>query len=178
MKKFLCVISLIVAGLTLAAKDLKIPQRLELTTIEANDDKVTLEVFNMPKDGQNHYYLSVGTLGIGDDVIQFQFDPLFELFLPLGDTLDESMETLKDLQSLFKSPVGTSKEMMGCLAPAIPNDKIETVKITYRKLLLSKMLEFAIEREGYIRATHISKTDFGSLILSMKMYRKIHPKEK
>lgn len=38
----------------------------------------------MPIDGVNHYYLSVGHLGIGGDILQINFDRIFELFLPLG----------------------------------------------------------------------------------------------
>lgn len=131
----------------------------------------------MPIDGENHYYLSVGHLGIGDDIIQFNIDPIFELFIPLGDTVAEAMDYLKELQSLLKGPKGKSMEIEGCLAAAFPNDKLEKVTVTYQKVLLTNLLEFKVEREGYTRATHIPKSQFNSLIRSLKFYRKLHPKE-
>ena len=157
----------------------KIPQRLEIVTLETEIVGITevQEVFNMPKDSVNHYYLSVGHLGIGDDVIQIQFDPVFELFIPLGNTLDEAIETMKKLQELYTTAPGTSIEMSGIFSAAWPSGDPETVKITRRKVLLSNLLEFSLEREGYIRATHLSKMDFNSLLNGVKFYKKIHPKE-
>ena len=177
MKRFFSIL-LLFALSSAAFAQKTIPQRLELVEIEVDEGSTTLEVFNMPQDGQSHYFLSVGTLGAGDDVFQFQFDPIFELFLPLGDSLDEAMESLQLMQSLLKTEPGNTLERPGCLAAAFPNDRLETVKVTYRKVLLSRMLEFSVEREGYIRATHISRVDFNSLVSGMKMYRKIHPKVK
>lgn len=177
MKRILSVCIVLVWAMVAFAQESKIPQRLELAEVEINDGELDLEVFNMPDEWGNHYYLSVGHLGIGDDVIQFQVDPLFELFIPLGETLDEAMAQLLKLQDLFKQTPGTSFDVIGNLALAFPNDKLEPVRVTYRKVLLSRMLEFSIEREGYIRATHISRMDFNSIISSMKLYRKIHPKE-
>lgn len=177
MKKALCILSLFAWAFVAFAQNNRIPQRLELAQIEVNDGQTSLEVFDMPKDGQHDYYLSVGTLGIGDEVVQVQFDPLFELFIPLGDTLEEAMETLQFMQQLFKTDPGTAIEVDGCLAPGVPNDKTEVARVTYRKNLLTHLLEFSLEREGYIRATHIPRSDFNSLITSMNLYRKIHPNE-
>ena len=175
MKKIICILSLLSLCFLSFAQDKKIPQRLELVEIEVNG--AHLEVFNMPKDGDNNYYLSVGTLGIGDETVQVQFDPLFELFIPLGETLEEAMETLQFMQQLFKTEVGTAIEVDGCLAPGIPNDKTEVARVTYRKSMLTHLLEFSLEREGYIRATHIPRSDFNSLVSSLSVYRKIHPDE-
>ena len=178
MRKILVCIctALLLSGMAFAQESV-IPQRLELTSIDVNDGERTLEVFNMPQDDQNHYFLSVGHLGIGDDVIQIQFDPIFELFIPLGDTLDEAMETLNLLKNTSKDSPGTTIELEGCLAAGFPNDKLEPVKITARRFLFSRLLEFAIEREDYIRSTHIARSDISSIVTSMNLYRKIHPNE-
>lgn len=64
-----------------------------------------------------------------------------------------------------------------CRAAAFPTDERETVTITTRKVMLSRKLEFSLQREDYIRATYISKSDFASLVGSLKFYRKLHPKE-
>ena len=85
-------------SLAASAQMSKIPQRLEIIQIENEGDATFVELFNAPKDGQTHYFLSVGHLGIGDKVVQIYIDPLSELFIPLGDTLEEAMESLKDLQ--------------------------------------------------------------------------------
>ncbi|MBR5018409.1 MAG: hypothetical protein IKX53_02090 [Bacteroidales bacterium] len=185
MKKYFLILSLLVWSVAAFAQDFKIPQRLELVTVdlELGDEgsllstEENLEVFNMPIDGVNHYYLSVGHLGIGNDVIQINFDPVFELFIPIGDTVAEALEYLQGLQDLFKGPKGTNREIEGCLAPAFPNDKLETVTVTYQKLLATKLLAFSVEREGYTRATHIPKSQFNSLVRNLKVYRKLHPKE-
>ncbi|MBO4416627.1 MAG: hypothetical protein J5801_00740 [Bacteroidales bacterium] len=185
MKKYFLILACLVCSFAAVAQDFKLPQRLELATVDlqvGDDDSLlraeeNLEVFNMPIDGENHYYLSVGHLGIGDDVIQFNIDPIFELFIPIGDTVAEAMDNLKELQSLFKGPKGGSMEIEGCLAAAFPNDNLEKVTVTYQKVLLTKVLAFSVEREGYVRATHIPKSQFNSLISSLKLYRKLHPKE-
>lgn len=178
MKRFLSIFIVLVWAAAAFAQEPRIPQRLELVELEVNEGEVTLEVFNMPENDLNQYFLTVGHLGIGDDIIQFQFDPIFELFLPLGDNLDDAQAALGQLQDLFKQTPGTSLEVSGCLAAAFPNDKREPVKVTYRKVLLSRMLEFSVERDGYIRATHISRSDFNSIVNSLKLYRRIHPGEK
>lgn len=177
MKKLIGIVIVLMWTLVAFAQETRIPQRLELVKFEMDEGQTQLELFNMPVDGQNHYYLSVGNLGLGDEVIQVQIDPLFELFIPLGDTLADSMDTLLQLQELFKQSPGASLEVPGCLAFGIPTDQTEPVKVTYRKPLLTRMLEFSVERDGYLRATHVSRSGFNSLVNSVKVYRRIHPKE-
>ena len=185
MKKYFLIISLLVWSVAAFAQESRIPQRLELVTVdlEVGDEgsllstEENLEVFNMPVDGVNHYYLSVGHLGIGDDIIQFNIDPIFELFIPIGDTVAEAMEYLQELQALYKAPRGESMEIEGCLAAAFPNDNLEKVTVTYQKVLLSNLLAFSVKRGDYTRATHIPKSQFNSLVRSLKIYRKLHPKE-
>ena len=52
--------------------------------------------------GHRTYYLSVGALGVDNEVIQVHFDPLFRLNLMLGSTLDEAIETLNSLKKTYK----------------------------------------------------------------------------
>ncbi|MBR5042756.1 MAG: hypothetical protein IKX67_05915 [Bacteroidales bacterium] len=185
MKKYFIILSLLVWSFAAFAQQAKIPQRLELVTVDlqvGDDDSLlsaeeNLEVFNMPIDGENHYYLSVGHLGIGDDIIQFNIDPIFELFIPIGDTVAEALEYLQGLQALFNGPKNGSIETEGCLAAAFPNDNMEKVTVTYQKVLVTNLLAFSVERTGCTRATHIPKSQFNSLIRSLKIYRKLHPKE-
>ena len=176
-KALVCgILTLLAFSFAALAQESKIPQRLEVVEVEDNDQ--TYEIFNMPRDGENHYFLDVGTLGIGTEIVQIHVDPLFHLYIPVGHTLDEVMEGLKQLQSLFKTAPGTSVEKQGCLTPVFPDEnELRPVKVTYRKVLLGRMLEFSIEEEDYIRSNHISKSALGSLVSSLKFYRSLHPKE-
>lgn len=163
----------------LASAQSKIPQRNEIVSIEQEINGVIeeLEVFDSPRDGQHRYFLSVGHLGVGDDFIQMQVDPLFELFIPLGETLEEAQEGLLELKELIKSGKNDVMMLTGCLSLAVPNDQLEPVKVVCRKLFVSKVLEFSVSRGNYVRATYLDKGDINSLINGVKFYRKLHPKE-
>ena len=157
----------------------KASQRMELATVETEIggyETAELEVFRMNDTGT--YWLSVGHLGIGDDLIQLQFDPVFELFIPLGDSLEEALEMMKELQAFYKKPRLSTMEVQGCLAAMYPGEDFEPVTVTSRRLLGARILSFSVQRDGYVRATYISKADFGSLVLSLKAYKALHPKEK
>lgn len=176
MKKLICVLAALSLTLVTFAQGFKMPQRFELTSIEENGDNVA-EVFNSPENGVNHYFLSVGHLGAGDEVLQVLFDPVFELFIPLGDTVAESIETLEMLKLQCKDIPGTISEMPGCLAFGVPDSNMETVTVTTVKVFLCRRLRFSLEREGYIRATYLTKSNIGTLVSGLKLYSRIHPSE-
>ena len=153
-------------------------QRLELATVETEiggHETAELEVFKMNDAGT--YWLSVGHLGIGSDLVQLKFDPVFELFIPLGNTLEEALEKMKEIQAFYKKPRLSTMEVEGCLAAMYPGENFEPVTITSRRLLGSKILSFSVSREDFVRATYISKADFGSLVFSLKAYKTLHPNE-
>lgn len=169
-------LAVLVWTLGATAQEKKLPMILDIASVEQNDETV-LDLFNMPDETGNHYFLCVGTLGFGDDVVQVLFDPVFRLFLPLGSTLDEVSEAIGTLQNLFKEEKNTAIEMPGCLAFGFPNEQLETVTITYRRPILTRYLEFSLQREGYLRATHITRSDFNALASSLKFYRALHKNE-
>lgn len=179
MFKSLAVLLLALMPVLASAQDNKFFKPImTITEIEINDGALTLSVFSMPEDGQDHYFVSLGTLGIGDDIIQVNIDPVSELYIPLGDTLEEAQAKLEEIKDITKQPVGASMETLGTLSAGYPDKDRETVVVTHRKPLLQHLIEFAIHRNGYIRATYISKSEFGSLVSGVKFYRKLHPKEK
>ena len=45
------------------------------------------------------------------------------------------------------------------------------------KPVLSKILEFSVQREGYMRAAHMQKGEFDTLVRGVKFYQRLHPKE-
>ena len=165
---------------TLSAQVLqKASQRLEVATVETEIggfETAELEVFQMQDTGK--YWLSVGHLGIGSDLVQLQFDPVFELFIPLGDSLEDALAKMKELQAFYKQPRLSSMEVQGCLAAMYPGESFEPVTITSRRLLGTKILSFSLQRDDLVRATYITKADFGSLVFSLKAYKALHPKEK
>ena len=160
----------------ISAQNAKLPLIDEIVTVEDENGNNIIDVFAHNVDGKTQFYLNVGNLGIGDNVVQFLFDPVFKLYIPLGETFTEAMESLEKMQQLFKEPKGTVTEYPGNFAPLTPTTEIETVKVTTRKGLLGRSLEFALEREGYIRATSVSKSDFKSLMFNLKLNRKMYTK--
>lgn len=172
MKKILTIAIMIVIA-TSAFAQLRL--RLPLSTVKIGGTDVNLEVLKMDDNGK--YYLSVGKLGIGDDIVQFRIDPISELFIPLGSTLEEAQEKLEAIQDAYNQEPDESSETQGCLCVLYPEDEFETVYLTPRKVLFGKVLEFSVQRGDLVRATHIARSNFNSLVGSFKIYRKIHPKE-
>ena len=154
-----------------------IPARLEISQIEANDGQVQLEAFQFIKDGEKSYWLSVGHLGVGDEIVQVQFDPLFELFIPLGDTLEEAIDTMEDMKDYFGKPSSEIFEMDGCLAVGFPTKDLQTVTIVPRRVFLTRNLIFKLEYDGYERNTYVPRSNFVSILSGLKFYRKLHPNE-
>ena len=173
--KLSLVLLLAAFSVSAVAQSTQIPVIMEIASVESNEGSDVLQVFNMPKDDSDNYFLCVGHLGVGDDIIQFNIDPVYQLFIPLGNTLSEALDKLQQMQALFKESQGTSIEVQGCLAFGFPNDKYEPVTVTSRKALLSRSLEFSIHREDYMRATYIQRSDFSSIVSSLKFYKKLHP---
>ena len=152
----------------------KISQKKEIVELEPGEDNehVPLEIFAMKSPDSTQFYLSVGPLGVGDNVLQVQFDPLFELFIEIGQTLAEAEQTLYKIQNMYDQEEGFSMQLNGCLNVGFPNKDIEPVTITRKNFVLTKYLEFSVVRDGYIRATSVSKSDFNSLMFTYKLNRK------
>ncbi len=180
MKKLVIALALSLVAISSLAQNSVLRPRLEIAEVEFETAGTTLnlEIFYMNDESPRMYYLSVGNLGIGSDLIQITFDPIFELFIPLGGTLDEAAQKLQEIKEFYKEPKLSTMELQGCLAAAYPNDKYETVTLTNMRLLGVKTMEFSVKRDDFVRATYISKNDFSSLFSSFKIYRKLHPKQK
>ena len=113
---------------------------------EVNEGELRLSVFSIPENGQDHYFAALGNLGIGDDIIQFNIDPVSVLYIPLGSTLSEAQAKLEEIKALLKQPVDASMEVPGCLAVGFPDDEYEAYR-TARKLL--KKFENNTYKKGY-----------------------------
>lgn len=153
--------------------------RVEIVEVTAEENNTEIEVFYMNDENPRTYYLSLGHLGVGIDIIQVEFDPVFEVFIPLGHSIEESIARMEEIKDLYSMPRRESTEIDGCFAALYPNDKTVTLTVTSRRLLGSKILEFSIptDTDGIVRATYLYKANFSSLLSSLKLYRKLHPKE-
>jgi hypothetical protein len=154
--------------------------RMEIAEVEESEGNhicTELEVFYMADESPRTYYLSAGNLGIGNDIVQIKFDPVYELFIPLGSNLDEAIAKLQEIKDFYKEPRLAKMEISGCLAPLYPNDNYEPVTLTRRNLIMTKLAEFSVPRDGMVRATYISRANIGSLLSGVKFYKKLHPKE-
>lgn len=185
MNKILTTIALVCAAVCSFAQNPSIVRpRIEVAEVETGVEETVssrLEVFYMNDEDPRMYYLSLGNLGIGNDLVQIDFDPVYELFIPLGGTLEEAIAKMEEIKAFYKEPRQATMEITGCFAALYPNDKLTTVKVTRRQLLTSSILEFSIpnpDNDTLIRATHIAKSEFGGLLSTLKIFRKLHPKEK
>ena len=84
------------------------------------------------------------------------------------------------IKNFYKAPRKSTMELEGSVAVAYPTKEIIPVKVT-RRQFITKVMEFSLPTTAdvtLVRATHIGKNDFGSLLGSLKFYKKLHPKEK
>ena len=147
-----------------------------IVELEIDNGSTTLSVFNMPQEEQDQYYLCVGSLGIGDDFVQLRIDPVSQLFIPLGNTLEDAQAKMEEIKAVASEPRGTVVETSGILAVASPAlGDPEPVYLTARRVLLSRKVEFSVQRNGYVRATYVTRSDLGSLLSSVKFHRQLHP---
>ena len=171
MKRFLTILALCLCSLGAFAQNTRFPEVDEIAQIEVND-VVAYEVFCVTRDGLRQYYFCVGNLGIGDDVLQVMFDPVYKLYIPLGSTFAEAMEHMQQLKIQVQNAAGTRTEWAGNFAPLLPTEERETVTVTTRKGLFCRRLEFSLERDGYIRSTSVSKSDLNNLLFNLKLNSK------
>ena len=178
MKRILITLALACLTVSAFAQNSILRPRVEITELESNDN-IRLEAFYMNDETPRMYYLSLGDLGIGTDIIQIGFDPVYELFIPLGNTLEEAIAKMEEIKLLYKMPRLDQTEITGCFSALYPSDEMVPVTVTSRRFIFTKLLEFSRPSgtDGLVRATHISRSDFKSLLSGMKVYKALHPKE-
>lgn len=185
MKKFVIALALVCVTIGAFAQKKVVRPRMEI--VQSEEEAInglvstSLEVFYMGDEDPRTYYLSVGHLGIGGDIVQIEVNPLFELFIPLGNTLEEAIAKMEEIKAFFKQPKLSTMELTGSYALAYPTDELVTITLTRRQAIASKLVEFSIPAPGsdtVVQATYVSKGEFGGLTSSLKFYKKLHPKEK
>lgn len=179
MKRLIVTLALLaVTALAFAQKSPLLKTWVEIAQVEENDN-IVLEVFYIYDDVPRQYYLCLGSLGVGNELIQFGVDPVDLLFLPLGGNLDEVILSLQEIKELYKMPKGESTQVDGYFSLLAPSGDLIPITVTSRRLIFSKLLEFSIpdSTQDLVRATYVDKCNFNSLLGSVKFYKKLHPTE-
>ena len=180
MRKLIAALAMALAATLVYAQNPSILRpRIEIVSASDEDSGPGLEVFYMGDEDPRMYYLSLGYLAIGSEMVQVYIDPLTELFVPLGGTVEEALARLEEIKDLFKMLKGQAADIETLVSMFYPGGDTVTARVVARKFLVSKVLEFSIPtgEEGLVRAAFVGKSDLGGLIVSLKLYRKIHPKE-
>ena len=178
MKKLAILLCCLLLGTAATAQKRGIPDLREVAEVEREDGRLVLEVVNLHKDGVNHYFLNVGRIATGNKIIQIEMDPFHCLYIPLGSGLDEAVQVMERIKGLFKEANGTSMDLQGTYGLLLPGKHLERIILTKNKFLLANQIEFRLDREGPVMCTYVAKSDFSSLLSSVKFYRKLHPKER
>ncbi|MBO4557210.1 MAG: hypothetical protein J5693_01215 [Bacteroidales bacterium] len=178
MKRIVTLVAALVCSAALFAQTATIPVVKEIVTIENDNTHQMMGVDNIPVDGVNHYYLDVGNMGIGNKIVQIEVDPVYRLYIPLGDNLTDAIKAMEELKTLYKEPKGTMREIQGNFKPFFPTQELETVKVYKHRPFLTNQLQFVIERDGYLRVAYIDRADFNNMLRGVKLYAKLHPSEK
>ena len=174
IKTILASVLLSLVAVGASAQKINLPQ--VSTIVEIGDDDQTLfEVFSTEKDGQNLYYMSMYNVGVDGKILIIR-DPISQIFLHLGTSLDEAIGYLENLKSFFDQEVGFEADVTGSLGIGWPKDEARPVHVCYRRFV-SKFLEFTIEASGDTRISNITKSQLNSTLRSVKFYKKLHPKE-
>lgn len=178
MKRIVTLIVALICTTGLFAQTGKLPLVYDIVSIEDENTGQTVEVVNIPVDGVNRYFLHVGSMGIGGRVVQIDLDPVYRLYIPLGNNITEAVAAMEELKTLYKKPKGTMREIQGSFKPFFPSEELETVQVYRYQPLMTNMLQFVIERDGYERVAYLSKFEFSSLLRNLKIYGKLHPSER
>ena len=113
MKRLLITIALAFVAVAAFSQNKLLRPRIEIAQLE-NDvtiDAIEMEVFYMNDEDPRMYYLSLGHIGIGTDIVQVDFDPLFELFVPLGGTIKEAIAKMEEIKTWFKEDRLSEREL-------------------------------------------------------------------
>jgi hypothetical protein len=177
MKRITSFFIALICTASLFAQNSQLPVVKEIVSITNENTNRTVDVVNIPVDGVNRYFLHVGNMGIGDKVAQIELDPVYRLYIPLGNNITDAVTAMEALNTLYKEPKGTMREIQGSFKPFFPTEETETVQVYRHQPLLTNQLQFVIERDGYSRVAYLDKSDFNSLLNGLKLHGKLYPSE-
>lgn len=145
-----------------AQQDIKARDRMEIASVETNDNEITLYKVK-EADGDSGFYLVASHVLVSFSLEILESTTSFSsadgTLLYFGASADEAMDKLDALIDLFSEQAGAQMEFT-CRDGS-------TVAATLRKGLFGKYLD--------IQDTNVSKSDIKSLKASFKIARKLHP---
>jgi len=177
MKRITILFAALLCTAGLFAQSSKLPVVKDIVVIENENTGQAISIVNIPLDGVNRYFLHVGNMGIGDKIVQVEVDPVYRLYIPLGNNITDAVAKMEELKTLYKEPKGTMREIQGSFKPFFPTEETETVQVYKFKLLFENKLQFVIERDGYERVAYLPKSEFNSLLRGLKFHGKLYPSE-
>lgn len=177
MKRIASLFIALICTTSLFAQNSQLPVVKEIVSITNENTGRTVDVVNIPVEGVNRYFLHVGNMGIGDKVAQIELDPVYRLYIPLGNNITDAVAAMEALKTLYKEPKGTMREIQGSFKPFFPTEETETVQVYRHQPLLTNQLQFVIERDGYSRVAYLDKSDYNSLLNGLKLHGKLYPSE-
>jgi hypothetical protein len=149
--------------------------RLECAEVERDDRHYEVFLYRVG-DSLQGYYLGLDTPDrIPGSLITF--DLFTEVCVYLGETLDEAQAALEGMKALADEEVGTMKVFPARMALGNDlKDMTSTTCTVQKRLLGGHRLCFSFEHSGYTTENFLRKGDLRSLLTSLKIYRKLHPK--
>ena len=149
--------------------------RLECAEVERDDRHYEVFLYRVG-DSLQGYYLGLDTPDrIPGSLITF--DLFTEVCVYLGETLDEAQAVLEEMKAMADEEVGTIKVFPARMALGNDlKDMTSTTCTVQKRLLGGHRLCFSFEHSGYTTENFLRKGDLRSLLTSLKIYRKLHPK--
>lgn len=176
MKRIVSILALVLGLTAVFAQPGSAQQVSVIMQMEDGNGDMKLAVFDKPEQDGHHYYLCVGSMGHGDDFIQVHLDPVTQLFLLLGTTLDEAQATLESFIALAGQKHGTTQEALGVFAVGMPsNGQPETILLTARRYFITRKMECSVQHDGAFRAAYVTRFDLKSALSAVKMHHRMHP---
>ncbi|MCR5548160.1 MAG: hypothetical protein K6F25_05350 [Bacteroidales bacterium] len=183
MKKILIALALIFPAFFAAAQEIPAGIRMEVVEISDNDDQYSVFTYKDEDDGAAAYYLSVGRVYSSFEAVfeggtDISLTHVDETELCMGQTAEEAQAFLESLLALFDKEPGTTVELPCRPVTGLPPRLGEagTAACTVVKpLIFGKRLRITFESRGREALSEITKSSVKSLILSMKIERKLRP---
>ncbi len=184
MKKMMMTIAFALVTLgAFAQKEQPIGLRMEVA--EAETDHAEYSIFTYRDEDDNFgYYLSLAKvthiLGLlRDDITDAAFDAIKETCICLGATYDEANATLDTILDLFDKDVDTRTELKSRAVTG--SDRLghftTSTCIVQKKALGGKRLQFVFTQGKHQAEAFVTKTIIKELRTSLKIDKKLHPKQ-
>ena len=185
MKKIilLAAVAIMTAMSVQAQKNQPTNVRMEVTSVEQNDNEYELFTYK-DEDGSINYYLSLGRVTRIMDVFfdpelaPFSLDHIDETCLCLGDTFDKAYDMLGDLLDFCDKDLGSSKDYPTRVSLGQKLGDPATISCqVVKKALGGKRLEFFFADGAFTTQLRLTKSAIKQLRWAFKLDKKLHPKQ-